>query len=46
MAPVAHQTYNKKTSRTTSTSEDEEDRTHMTQEIAWQTVKDMKRKKT
>jgi hypothetical protein len=45
MAPVPHQTYNQHTSRTISTSEDEEDSTYMTQEIPWQTVKGMERKK-
>jgi hypothetical protein len=37
--------YNQQTSRTTSTSEDEEDSTHMPHEIPWQTVKGIKRKK-
>jgi hypothetical protein len=45
MAPVPQQTYNQQTSRTTSTSEDEEDSTQMAQEIPWQTVKGMKREK-
>ena len=45
MAPAPQQPYNHRTSRTTSTSEDEEDSSHMVQDIPWQTVKGMKRKK-
>jgi hypothetical protein len=39
------QSYNLHISRSISTSEDEEDDTHMDQEIPWQTVKGTKRKK-
>jgi len=45
MAPVPYQTYNQQNPRMTSTSEDEEDSTHIAQEIPWQTVKGMKIKK-
>jgi hypothetical protein len=46
MTPVPHQTYNQQSSRTTFTSEDEGDNTHMAQEIPWQTVKGIKKNRT
>ena len=45
MAPAPQHPNTQQPSRTTSASEDEEESTYMAQDIRWQTVKGMKRKK-
>lgn len=45
MAPAPQHPNTQQPLRTTSASEDEEDGTHIAQDIPWQTVKGMKRKK-